>query len=266
MTGKKKPTVTYFLIILNCLWWLIETAMTGGKSNVAIVGLAFGAQYTPLVMSGHPLELVTSMFVHFGFDHLFGNMIVLYLIGSTLEPMIGHFRYAVIYLSSGLAGNLMTLVFDLNRSGTDSIKIAGGASGAIFGIFGALAATAIIDKKKTGTTLNPMTTFTSLVIIFVNSMGAGVNVLAHLFGALSGFIFGIITRDHDGNGNPDFLQPDREFRLYSEEEYVPGAVEEADRRAESMFEGSDRKSMSAIRRTFIIIAVIVFFITLLGSR
>lgn len=265
MTNKKKPAVTYFLIFLNCIWWLLETAFTGGKSNVAIVGLAFGAQYTPLVMSGHPLELLTSMFVHFGFDHLFGNMIVLYLIGSTLEPLIGHFRYAVIYLSSGLAGNLMTLVFDLNRS-TDSIKIAGGASGAIFGIFGALAATAIIDKKKTGTTLNPRTTFTSLIIIFVNSMGAGVNILAHLFGALSGFIFGIITRDHDENGSPDFLQPDMKFRLYSEEEYEPGAVEEADRRAESMFEGSNRRSISAIRRTMLIIAVILFFIALLESR
>ena len=205
LKNKKLPYATILLVVLNVIWFAVESAH--GDSEEAYLGILYGAQFTPLVMSGQSWRLFTALFVHFGSSHIYGNMIALLIIGITLERLIGPIRFLVIYLSSGVMANVVTIVIELGMKSGDYI-VSAGASGAIFGILGALAATAVVDKKKTFTSIEPVGVIIALVFLFFNSMGEGVDVGAHFFGIIFGFLFGYITRDHDMNGDLDFLQAD----------------------------------------------------------
>ena len=205
LKNKKLPYATILLVVLNVIWFAVESAH--GDSEEAYLGILYGAQFTPLVMSGQSWRLFTALFVHFGSSHICGNMIALLIIGITLEKLIGPIRFLVIYLSSGVMANVVTMVIELGMKSGDYI-VSAGASGAIFGILGALAATAVVDKKKTFTSIEPVGVIIALVFLFFNSMGEGVDVGAHFFGIIFGFLFGYITRDHDMNGDLDFLQAD----------------------------------------------------------
>ena len=205
LKNKKLPYATILLVVLNVIWFAVESAH--GDSEEAYLGILYGAQFTPLVMSGQSWRLFTALFVHFGSSHIYGNMIALLIIGITLERLIGPIRFLVIYLSSGVMANVVTMVIELGMKSGDYI-VSAGASGAIFGILGALAATAVVDKKKTCTSIEPVGVIIALVFLFFNSMGEGVDVGAHFFGIIFGFLFGYITRDHDMNGDLDFLQAD----------------------------------------------------------
>lgn len=201
------PIATIVLILVNVFVFLTEAVSVGmGNIGHGVVGIAYGAQYTPLVMSGETWRIFTSMFVHFGIDHLIGNMEALLFLGLVLEPLIGSFYFLVIYLGSGYLANLIFLLYELFFSAGTYAPTAG-ASGAIFGIYGALAATAIIDRSRARATINPIGAVTMLVITFVNSMSPGVNILAHLVGALGGFLLGLILRDYDRDGQADLVEP-----------------------------------------------------------
>jgi membrane associated rhomboid family serine protease len=85
----------------------------------------------PLVAGGEWYRLVTSMFLHFGFLHIAFNMWALLVIGSPLEQLLGRLRFLTLYFLSGIGGSLLS--FALGPVG----EVAAGASGAIFGLFGA---------------------------------------------------------------------------------------------------------------------------------
>ena len=126
----KKPVITYLLIAANILLWLLETA-AGGSGNID-VAMKFGALYTPYVMQyGQWWRIVTSMFLHFGIDHLASNMISLGAIGPYAEWYYGKAGMLFLYFAGGISGNLLTIAVE-NRSG--DYGISAGASGAIFGL------------------------------------------------------------------------------------------------------------------------------------
>lgn len=137
------PVVTYFLIALNSVIWLYEWLL-GAQSHVALNALLFEFGVVPTQMTAilrgvsglNPSEaiipLFTSMFLHASWLHVIGNMWVLWIFGDNIEDYLGHFKYLVFYLLSGLAGGLVHILFNLN-SRMPSI----GASGAIAGVMGA---------------------------------------------------------------------------------------------------------------------------------
>lgn len=84
---------------------------------------------------GELYRLVTSNFLHNGFDHLFNNMIVFVLIGSRLEPIFGRARYVALYMGAGLCGSIVSAVYYMNMG---EMVASVGASGAIFGLIGAM--------------------------------------------------------------------------------------------------------------------------------
>ena len=96
------------------------------------VQLAWGANFGPATQDGQWWRLGSAMFLHFGVIHLALNMWSLWDAGQLVERMYGHFRFFCIYFISGLFGNLASLVIQGN------IAVSGGASGAIFGVYGAL--------------------------------------------------------------------------------------------------------------------------------
>ncbi|HET7207503.1 MAG TPA: rhomboid family intramembrane serine protease [Terriglobales bacterium] len=137
------PVVTYFLIILNVLAFLYELAV-GAQSqyglNSLIVQFGIVPRHEVAVLTGaSPLgpgaaivPIFTSMFLHGSWLHIIGNMWVLWIFGDNIEDYLGHFKYLLFYLVSGLAAGLLHIAFNLS-SRVPSV----GASGAIAGVMGA---------------------------------------------------------------------------------------------------------------------------------
>lgn len=127
------PPMTRLLIALNVLVFVVM--LFGGAGfwhSPNTVQLTWGANFAPATADGQWWRLVSAMFLHFGALHLGMNMLALWDGGKLVERMFGAVRFLVIYLISGVGGNLLSLVIQ----GNDAVS--GGASGAIFGIYGAL--------------------------------------------------------------------------------------------------------------------------------
>jgi membrane associated rhomboid family serine protease len=122
------PLVTYALIVLNVLFFLVE--MSGGDAFImkwAFVPSRFLAN--PI---GDFVTLFTSMFMHAGWLHLGGNMLYLWIFGNNVEDRFGHAKFIIFYLLCGLGATFVQLMFSLGSNVPNL-----GASGAIAGVLGA---------------------------------------------------------------------------------------------------------------------------------
>lgn len=176
------------LVLANVLYFLYLTF--GGSTENAGYMLEHGALYVPAVLEdGEYYRMVTSMFMHFGVEHLFFNMILLYYMGTLLEPEFGSFLFLFIYLFSGLMGNAVSLLW---YRMTDSYAVSAGASGAIFGLVGA-AAWLVIRHHGYYKRIGIRQIVLMVVFSLANGyMEGGINNAAHIGGLLAGFLCGII--------------------------------------------------------------------------
>lgn len=148
--------------------------------------MLLGCDHRIAVVENHEwYRIFTSMFLHFDWEHVLGNMLVLFLIGNFVERYVGKFLYLGSYLLCGVVGNLISLAFET----TDVISA--GASGAIYGILGMLAVLLIKKRGKIEGVINP-----GLFIFVAGSLihsyhVAGVDNLAHLGGLGMGIILEI---------------------------------------------------------------------------
>lgn len=129
----QRTPVTQLLMGANLLVFLAMLGAGAGlwhSSND--IQLAWGAGFGPAIKDGQWWRLGSALFLHFSIIHLAINLWALWDGGQFVERMYGHARFAGIYLAGGLTGNLISLVAHGDRA------ISGGASGAIFGIYGAL--------------------------------------------------------------------------------------------------------------------------------
>ena len=111
---KKLPICTIAIAAANVLIFLGLSFM--GMTEDSAFMMEHGAMYVPYLMNGERYyTLITSMFLHFGFSHLMNNMVMLLVIGYSLEPEIGKIRFLLIYLGSGLMGNLVSAWFDVSQ-------------------------------------------------------------------------------------------------------------------------------------------------------
>ncbi|GAC1428449.1 MAG: hypothetical protein PVS3B3_06440 [Ktedonobacteraceae bacterium] len=127
--------ITYILIAIN----VIVFAISYSNPNV----LNAGAQINGLVLQGEYWRIFTAMFLHLNFLHIGFNMLSLFFVGRAIEVFYGKWRYLAIYLLSGIAGGILFLFTSPGGSAV-------GASGAIFGIFGALGVYYIVNRKSLG--------------------------------------------------------------------------------------------------------------------
>lgn len=131
----KKYMITYSLIIANIVIFIVtlffENEILGGGDYI---GLGFRPVYLSVQYSPQIYTIFTSMFVHASFAHIIGNMLVFFFVGIALEERIGPKKFLIIYLITGICGALTQSIVDL-----ESIIPLVGASGAIFGIMGAIA-------------------------------------------------------------------------------------------------------------------------------
>jgi len=136
-------------------------------------------QYNLFVLNGRYWQLFTAMFVHVNIVHLLGNMLFLLIFGLRAEELFDIQEYLLIYFLSGLAGNLLTLLFG------PLAPPSAGASGAIFGLFGACA---IYVRRAIGQSIISALLY-SIFLLMISS-GPGVNYLAHLGGLGVGLLIG----------------------------------------------------------------------------
>jgi membrane associated rhomboid family serine protease len=183
--------VTPIIIGINILVFLIMALKGAEGFDSADVPkmIQWGADYGPLTTNGQSWRLLSSMFVHFGVIHIALNMVVLYQLGPLTERLFGNFCFLVIYLLSGLCGSLLSAAMH-------PVIVAGGASGAIFGICGALIGflaiqRSVIPRPLLKSLMNSMIFFV-VVNVAIGSSVKMIDMSAHIGGLLSGVVLGAI--------------------------------------------------------------------------
>lgn len=144
----------------------------------------FGAGANFLIADGEYWRLITSIFLHGGFLHLLFNCFSLYVFAPEMERILGKARFITLYAIAGLFGNVATYVF------LDLRTVSVGASGAIFGVFGAYAAL-VYYTRKTMPALRQIILPIIVISIVMTFLQPGVNVAAHIGGMVVGFIIGL---------------------------------------------------------------------------
>lgn len=137
---------------------------------------------------GELYRLVTSNFLHNGFDHLFNNMIVFVLIGSRLEPIFGRARYVALYMGAGLCGSIVSAVYYMNMG---EMVASVGASGAIFGLIGAMLWILIKNRGYQKEFYGGGVALMIAGSLYHGFSTMGVDNAAHIGGCIGGFFFEI---------------------------------------------------------------------------
>ena len=169
---------TRILLITNIFIYIVTSIVSSSYTQTSQEVMIILGQANYLVMQGHLWQLFTSIFVHANLVHLLGNMMFLMIFGLGAETLYGWRKYYIIYFASGIFGSLLSLLLGLNT-------ISVGASGAIFGLFGAVT---IYSRK-----MNLQSILVALmyaVYFFILNIGVNVNVFAHAGGLLVGLILG----------------------------------------------------------------------------
>jgi membrane associated rhomboid family serine protease len=176
------PIVTYTLIAINVIVFLTEGG-TGASLSNGGGGTLFtkGVLYGPFISQGHEYwRLLSAGFLHDGFLHLLFNMMFLYFMGPALEQMIGRLAFVAVYFTSLLAGSFGALLL---QPGYPTV----GASGAAFGVLGAL----IVVARARGIPIWQSGLGITLAINVVFSLSfRQISIGAHLGGLLAGLIAG----------------------------------------------------------------------------
>ena len=173
-----KPFFTYlFIAIQVILFFIMEAA--GGSTNTSVL-IKFGAKVNWLILEGEWWRLFTPVVLHIGFLHLFMNTLALYYIGTTAEKIYGNIRFLFIYLLAGFSGVFASLLFSPN--------ISAGASGAIFGLFGALLYFGVTYPKLFFRTMGMNILFVIGINLVFGFSFSGIDNAGHIGGLIGGFI------------------------------------------------------------------------------
>ena len=188
MRQKPEAICTVTLIVINIAVFFILTLF--GDTEDAVFMLQHGAMYAPYVTEGHEYyRIFTCLFLHFGIAHLLNNMVMLGALGWNLELEIGKIRYIIIYFGSGIIGNIISLCYDLTLQ---QPAVSAGASGAIFGLMGALLYVVIANRGRLGRLSGRGMLFMVALSLYFGLTSSGVDNLAHIGGLVSGFLLAVV--------------------------------------------------------------------------
>lgn len=208
---RKKPEAvcTVILIIVNITIFLILSLF--GRTEDAGFMLEHGAAYEPyIVIQKEYYRLFTSMFLHFGIEHLLNNMVLLGALGWNLEMETGKIRFLIFYFVSGLAGNVVSLWWDIIRGQS---AVSAGASGAVFGLMGALLYVVIANRGRLGRLSGRGMLFMVVLSLYFGFTSTGVDNSAHIGGLVSGFVLAVILyRPKKNTGDDSDRKTDRKYR------------------------------------------------------
>jgi rhomboid protease GluP len=187
LKSSKNFMPTYVIIMLNVVGYVYTSIISGDFITTGDNAILLYGQVNSLVINyGWYWQLFTSIFVHVSIVHLLGNMFFLLIFGLRAEELFSLKEYLLIYFLSGLAGNLLSLAFG-PYSAPGIPFVSAGASGAIFGVFGACI---IYIRRAIGQSI--ITALMYAFFLFMINIGPGVNFLAHLGGLAVGLLIGYV--------------------------------------------------------------------------
>lgn len=182
------PFITILLLVINVLVFLY-TDIILNTLDKALFYLNYANISVITFEQSEYYRLFTSVFMHFDFSHLIGNMFSLFIIGYQLEPIIGHIKYLLLYIISGIGASICSTLYYTNIQVT---AIAMGASGAIFGIFGAYITFALLGKIEKQYISYPRLIIAAGLILFNGMQQQSIDNAAHLGGVIIGSIIAYI--------------------------------------------------------------------------
>ena len=185
----RTPVTSLLLIVCLAMFIAMALAGAGVLAPHGDAPIRWGSNFGPLTTGGEWWRLVTSMFLHFGIAHLAVNMLALWDAGYLVERLYGSLHFLAIYLASGVAGAIASVAWNpwVNSAG---------ASGAIFGVFGALLAY-VVDRRN-GVPSRAMLSHAVVTVLFLGYslaygfLGTNIDNAAHLGGLVAGFGLGFM--------------------------------------------------------------------------
>ncbi len=178
-TFKKKRLIVTPIIIAICLVMYLITMMYSDR-DLAYVLLDLGAVYGPNIAQGEFYRLLTGTFLHASITHILFNMYSLFIIGTQVETYFGRTKYLSVYIVSALSGSFLSIILG------NSISV--GASGAIFGLLGALAYFGYYHRVYMGSVLTKQILPVIALNLMLGFMVSGVDNAAHVGGLIGGFL------------------------------------------------------------------------------
>lgn len=178
--------VNTIIIVINVVVFAVLTFL-GDTTDVQFMH-HHGANFWPSVIEEHEYyRLLICTFIHFGISHLFNNMLVLAYIGDNLERALGKVKYLVLYLAAGIGSSAVSAVWSMFK---DEYSVSGGASGAIFGVVGALLVIVIKNRGQLEDLSSRQLMFFAGFSIYHGVTSAGIDNMAHISGFLIGALLG----------------------------------------------------------------------------
>lgn len=179
---KSRQPVNLLVVLANIVVFVVLSLL--GNTEDGYFMYRHGACVAENVQAGEYYRLFTSMFLHFGFEHIVYNMLILIYLGDAMEKAVGKLRYLVIYLGGGVIGNIVSVVIELQKGES---AISAGASGAIFAVVGALVLIVVINKGDLEEFSGRRLLIMAALSIAQGLTETGVDNRAHIGGFLAGF-------------------------------------------------------------------------------
>lgn len=169
----KKPIVTYILLVINTIFFLLAHLNYDVINNFVLVSNKY--------MNGEFYRIITSTFLHYSLVHFLFNMYALYIIGTQLESFLGKIKYTIVYLLSGISGSLLSMAFLKDGASL-------GASGAIFGLLGSLVYFGYHYRVYLGTVIKSQIIPLILINLLIGFTIPGIDNSAHIGGLIGGIL------------------------------------------------------------------------------
>lgn len=186
----KRIIFTYLLAILCFIMFIVTLAydglegINGFKTSTL---LKLGANNLIFLKAGEVWRLVTYMFLHGNVIHILVNMFSLYVLGTQMETFIGRYKFLIIYLVSGICGGLLSAAL------SKGLVVSVGASGAIFGLAGAMVYFGLQYRTYLGTALKQRVLPVIIANLAIGFLSSGIDNACHIGGLLGGFLITMVV-------------------------------------------------------------------------
>lgn len=174
-----RPLCVLLLIVINTLIFLYTDWFPAGRELIDNGALG----YEEVFQNHEYYRFISSMFLHADIDHIFNNMLTLFFLGYFVEKHLGHFPFVFLYFSAGILAGYTSMVYNYAQNSTITSI---GASGAVFGIMGAMICVALMFRKsESGIAINNIALMV-FVSVYAGYKTSGVDYMAHIGGLVSG--------------------------------------------------------------------------------
>ena len=184
-TFKPKKIIFTYILIMACVLMFGICCIFDGidalRSITNYTALKMGANFAPLIRQGEVWRVITYMFLHASLLHLIVNMYSLYALGASVENFLGRWKFIVVYFVSGICGGLLSAA-----TGSNTISV--GASGAIFGLAGALLYFGYHYRTYLGEAIKKQIIPIILINLLIGYLIAGIDNFGHIGGLIGGIL------------------------------------------------------------------------------